>query len=126
MDKAPAIYILASKRNGTLYVGVTSDLIGRVSEHKQGLIDGFTKRYQVHLLVHYEIFDDMEQAIGREKQIKKWPRVRKLALIEAGNPTWRDLCWEMSGLVRGWSRVRTSRSPYIVRRHRTPGTGDHG
>ena len=99
MEKEPAIYILASRRNGTLYVGVTSDLVGRISEHKQDLIDGFTKRYKVHLLVHYEIFDDMGTAIRREKQLKKWPRARKIALIEARNPAWTDLYWEMSGLA---------------------------
>ena len=98
MEKEPAIYILASRRNGTLYVGVTSDLVGRISEHKQDLIEGFTKRYGVHRLVHFEVFDDMETAIRREKQVKKWPRARKLALIEASNPEWRDLYWDMSGL----------------------------
>jgi putative endonuclease len=98
MEKNPAIYILASRRNGTLYIGVTSDLIARISEHKQDLIDGFTKRYGVHTLVHFETFDDMDAAIRREKQLKKWPRARKLALIEASNPEWRDLYWELSGL----------------------------
>ena len=101
MEKEPAVYILASRRNGTLYVGVTSDLVGRISEHKQSLIDGFTKRYGVHTLVHFEIFDEMEAAIRREKQLKKWPRARKLALIEVANPTWRDLYWEASGLNSG-------------------------
>ena len=72
--------------------------MGRISEHKQDLIEGFTKRYGVHRLVHFEVFDDMETAIRREKQVKKWPRARKLALIEASNPEWRDLYWDMSGL----------------------------
>jgi len=89
--KRPAIYILASKRNGTLYIGVTSDLPGRVSIHKQDLVDGFTKRYGVHTLVYYELFDTMPDAIAREKQLKKFSRARKIALIEIGNADWRDL-----------------------------------
>jgi len=74
MDKQPAVYILASKRNGTLYVGVTSDLIKRVWEHKNDLAEGFTKKYGVHSLVYFEQCDDMITAIGREKQLKKWNR----------------------------------------------------
>ena len=87
----PAVYILASKRNGTLYVGVTGDLAARVSIHQQDLADGFTKRHGVHMLVHYEHFDAMADAIAREKQLKKFLRAEKLALIEANNPHWRDL-----------------------------------
>lgn len=89
--KRPAIYIMASRRNGTLYIGVTSDLPGRVSVHKQDLVDGFTKRYAVHSLVYYELFDTMAEAIAREKQLKKFSRTRKIALIEAGNANWLDL-----------------------------------
>jgi putative endonuclease len=87
----PAVYILASKRNGTLYIGVTSDLAGRVSIHKQDLVAGFTSRYGVHSLVWYELHETMPQAIGREKQLKKLRRAEKIALIEAMNADWRDL-----------------------------------
>ena len=81
----------ASSRRGTLYIGVTSDLVKRVYEHKQDLVEGFTKRYRVHTLVYYELFEDMSQAIGREKQLKKWQRAWKIELIERMNPEWRDL-----------------------------------
>ena len=87
----PAVYILASRRNGTLYIGVTGDLASRVSIHQQDLVDGFTRRYGVHILVHYEHFDTMPEAIAREKQLKKLLRSAKLALIETDNPGWRDL-----------------------------------
>ncbi len=89
--KQPAVYILASQRNGTLYVGVTSHLIQRVWQHKNDVIAGFTQQYQVHDLVHYELFDGMPYAIAREKQLKKWNREWKLKLIETGNPAWHDL-----------------------------------
>ena len=91
-NKRPAIavYILASKRNGTLYTGVTSDLVKRVWEHKQRLAEGFTKKYGVHHLVYYELHADIESAIIREKQIKKWKRQWKLNLIEKENPEWND------------------------------------
>jgi putative endonuclease len=89
----PAVYILASKRNGTLYTGVTGDLIKRTWEHINNLAEGFTKRYEVHILVYYELHTDMYAAINREKQIKKWNRAWKLRLIEAANPDWRDL-WQ--------------------------------
>ena len=85
------VYILASRRNGTLYIGVTSDLIKRVYEHKSDLVDGFTKRYAVHDLVYFETVDDIDSAITREKQIKRWNRVWKVRLIEKLNPHWRDL-----------------------------------
>ena len=85
------VYILCSKRNGTLYVGVTSDLIKRVYEHKNKLVDGFTKKYNVDNLVWYEIHETAETAITREKQIKKWKRDWKLQLIEENNPDWKDL-----------------------------------
>jgi putative endonuclease len=91
MNKQPCVYLLASRRNGTLYVGVTSDLIKRVYEHREGLLDGFTKRYGVHDLVWYEVHKRMESAILREEQLKKWPRVAKIRVIEQGNPGWRDL-----------------------------------
>jgi len=83
MEKQPAIYILASQRNGTLYVGVTSNLVKRVWEHKNDLVDGFSHRYGVHMLVYYEILDTMDAAITREKQIKAGSRAKKLRLIEA-------------------------------------------
>jgi putative endonuclease len=91
--KVPAVYIMASKRNGTLYTGVTSDLVRRVWQHRTGAVGGFTKRYHCELLVWYEIGGDMEGAIHREKQIKAGSRARKLALLEAMNPEWRDL-WD--------------------------------
>ena len=89
--KQPCVYILASRRNGTLYAGVTSDLIQRVWQHKNDLAAGFTKKYRVHTLVWFELHETMESAIVREKAIKEWHRAWKLALIEAMNPQWRDL-----------------------------------
>ncbi len=91
MIKQPAVYILASKRNGTLYSGVTSDLVKRIWEHKNDLVDGFTKQYRVHNLAWYELHADMISAIEREKNIKEWKRQWKLNLIESKNPDWRDL-----------------------------------
>jgi putative endonuclease len=85
------VYILASKRNGTLYIGVTNDLVRRVYEHKADLVPGFTRRYSVHTLVYFEETDDVETAIAREKQMKKWNRAWKVSVIERSNPTWRDL-----------------------------------
>jgi putative endonuclease len=85
------VYILCSKRNGTLYTGVTSDLLKRVYQHKNNLIDGFTKKYSVHFLVWYERHETAESAITREKQIKKWNRKWKLELIDKHNPFWEDL-----------------------------------
>ncbi|MDO8716021.1 MAG: GIY-YIG nuclease family protein [Dehalococcoidales bacterium] len=85
------IYILASKRNGTLYCGVTNDLIRRVYEHKNDMVDGFTKRYNVHSLVWYEECNSVESALEREKDIKRWNRCWKLELIEKTNPSWDDL-----------------------------------
>jgi putative endonuclease len=93
MSKQPAVYILASKRNGTLYIGVTSNLSKRAWEHRNGLIEGFTKRYGVHTLVYYELHGEMASAISREKQMKHWSRAWKLELIEKQNPNWTDL-WE--------------------------------
>jgi putative endonuclease len=91
MNKRPAVYVLASKRNGTLYIGVTSDLIKRVWEHKNDLAAGFTRRYGVHLLVWYELHENMESAIVREKRLKEWQRHWKIELIEDANPEWQDL-----------------------------------
>ena len=93
MSKQPAVYILASKRNGTLYIGVTSDLPKRAWEHKNDVVEGFTKRYRVHRLVYYELHEDMESAIRREKHMKKWNRAWKLELIEKQNPDWSDV-WD--------------------------------
>ncbi len=87
----PCVYILASDRNGTLYTGVTSDLIRRIWEHKNSSAEGFTKKYAVHILVWHEQHETMESAINREKAIKKWERAWKLKLIEEMNPDWRDL-----------------------------------
>ena len=89
--KLPAVYIMASKRNGTLYTGVTSNLVQRAWQHRNGLIDGFSKRYRCKLLVWFERAETMQAAILREKQIKAGSRADKLALIEAMNPAWRDL-----------------------------------
>ena len=85
------VYLLASQRNGTLYVGVTNDLVRRVYEHKNGLADGFTKKYAVHMLVCFEISESIDSAISREKQLKNWRREWKVALIEKANPEWEDL-----------------------------------
>ena len=90
-EKQPAVYILASARNGTLYIGVTSALWNRVATHKDKCVAGFTSRYRVHTLVWYEHHPSMESAIKREKQLKKWNRKWKLELIEIKNPEWKDL-----------------------------------
>jgi len=95
MPKQPCVYILASRRNGTLYVGVTSDLAKRIWEHKSDVVKGFTERYRVHTLVWFEQRDTMESAIAREKAIKEWKRRWKLELIERQNPEWRDLYAEI-------------------------------
>ena len=87
----PAVYILASKRNGTLYVGVTSNLPQRIAQHKAGIVDGFTKKYGVHRLVWYECLPTMLEAIKEKKKLKKWRRAWKIALIEKENPYWNDL-----------------------------------
>ena len=91
MEKQPCVYILASGVNGTLYIGVTSNLVGRVYQHRQGLIAGFTQRYHVQTLVWYEVHEQMESAILREKQLKNWSRTAKKRLIELRNPLWKDL-----------------------------------
>jgi putative endonuclease len=94
-DFAPAVYLLASQRNGTLYIGVTSDLIARLHQHREGLIPGFTRDYGVKRLMWFEMHATMAEAIQREKRIKKWRRAWKLELIEAGNPNWRDLATDL-------------------------------
>ena len=91
MPKQPAIYVLASSRRGTLYTGVTSNLVQRVWQHREHLAEGFTDRYSVTMLVWYELHESMESAIVREKRIKKWNRAWKIQLIEEANPDWRDL-----------------------------------
>jgi putative endonuclease len=85
------VYIMASKRKGVLYIGITNDLIRRVYEHKQGIVKGFTKKYKIDKLVYFEVFSDPEYAIRREKQLKNWHRQWKLNLIERTNPNWNDL-----------------------------------
>ena len=91
MRKQPAVYIMTNKRNGTLYTGVTSNLIQRVYQHRTGAVRSFTKRYECSLLVYYVLYDSMEEAILREKQIKSGSRKKKLYLIESMNPNWQDL-----------------------------------
>jgi len=90
-EKLSYIYIMASGKNGTLYIGITANLQNRVYEHKQKLVEGFTKKYNVDNLVYYEIFRDIREAINREKQLKKWKREWKVKLIEKDNPGWDDL-----------------------------------
>jgi putative endonuclease len=91
MTKTYYVYILASKRNGTLYIGVTNDLERRLYEHKNNLVEGFTNKYNVHHLVYYEDVNDIQSALQREKQLKRWTRKWKIELIEKVNPEWRDL-----------------------------------
>jgi len=91
------VYIISNKRNGTLYIGVTSDLIKRIYQHREGLIDGFTKKYNVKALVYYEQHENAESAITREKQMKEWKRQWKLELIEKTNPEWEDLYDKITG-----------------------------
>ncbi|EIL99370.1 GIY-YIG nuclease family protein [Rhodanobacter thiooxydans] len=101
----PAVYILASQRNGTLYIGVTSNLVQRVWQHREGVVEGFTEKHNVKMLVWYEQHATMESAITREKSLKKWNRVWKLRLIEAANPEWRDL----------WAEIVDAPSADVVR-----------
>ena len=93
----PCVYLLAGQRNGTLYVGVTSDPVKRIWQHKNDLVLGFSRRYATHLLVWYEVHENMESAIVREKRLKDWHRPWKLRLIEKNNPTWRDLYPDIVG-----------------------------
>ena len=92
----PCVYMMASERNGTLYIGVTSDLIARAWQHKNNAVDGFTKKYDVHILVWYEAHQNMESAILKEKALKKWNRIWKLRLIEQMNPEWQDLYHQLT------------------------------
>ena len=92
--KQPVVYILASKPYGTLYIGVTSNLAGRIEAHRNGSVDGFTKQYGVHMLVYFEVHAHMYEAIQREKRLKKWNREWKIRLIEELNPEWKDLARE--------------------------------
>jgi putative endonuclease len=91
MERLPCVYLLASKRNGTLYTGVTSDLVKRVWEHKHHVVEGFTKKYNVNMLVWYEVHETVASAIQREKAIRNWKRSWKINVIEIMNPRWRDL-----------------------------------
>ena len=93
--KEPCVYILASQSRGTLYIGVTSNLMQRLHQHRSGELPGFTSRYAVHRLVRIEQYDDMPTAIGREKQLKRWHRQWKINLVESENPLWRDLAVEL-------------------------------
>jgi putative endonuclease len=95
MQRQPCVYILASRRHGTLYIGVTSDLLGRLHQHRTKATRGFTSRYAVHRLVHYEMAGTMDAAITREKQLKAWKRDWKIALIEEQNPFWEDKAIEL-------------------------------
>ncbi|HLI17712.1 MAG TPA: GIY-YIG nuclease family protein [Rhodanobacteraceae bacterium] len=90
-ERKPCVYMLASKRNGTLYVGVTSDLAKRIWEHRNSVVEVFTKKYRIHVLVWHEVHDTMESAIAREKAIKEWNRAWKIRRIEECNPEWKDL-----------------------------------
>ncbi len=93
--KQPCVYILASKRNGTLYIGATSNIVKRVEQHIEGMVDGFTKRYGVRTLVWFEVHDSMETALACEKALKEWKRAWKIRLIEERNPQWRNLSEEL-------------------------------
>ena len=109
--KQPAVYLLASQRNGTLYVGVTSHLIQRIWQHREGETEGFTRQYGVKTLVWYEQHENMESAIAREKAIKKWNRAWKLALIEKTNPQWLDLWPEITGQAEPRQTFQPNHSP---------------
>jgi putative endonuclease len=115
MDRQPCVYILASRRHGTLYVGVTSDPYARFYLHREGVVRGFTKRYGVKRLVHYEMTESMEAAIAREKQLKSWRREWKIALVEKDNPFWEDRAVEL-----GFEPVKPHPSTL------TPGRRVHG
>ena len=119
--KQPAVYILASQRNGTLYIGVTSDLIRRVWQHKEGLAEGFTKEHGVKMLVWYEQHATMESAIGKEKAMKKWLRAWKLKTIEQTNPEWNDLWPEITGATTTVIPV-----PPVIPCHPRAGGGNAG
>ncbi|MBS0213258.1 MAG: GIY-YIG nuclease family protein [Proteobacteria bacterium] len=110
--KQPAVYILACQKAGTLYIGVTSDLIARTWQHREHVVEGFTARYDVRRLVWYELHETMESAIIREKHLKKWNRAWKIRLIEESNPAWKDLWREITGQEDGVdSRLRGNDEP---------------
>lgn len=94
-NKYSFVYILSSDKNGTLYIGITNNLKRRIYEHKQQTVAGFTKKYEIHHLVYYEVFENIELAISREKQLKKWNRIWKIRLIKEKNPIWKDLYKEI-------------------------------
>ena len=94
-EKLSYIYIMASGKNGTLYIGVTANLQDRINKHKKGLYEGFTKKYDIKSLVYYEVFVDIQEAFTREKQLKKWKRDWKIKLIEKNNPGWKDLTLDL-------------------------------
>ena len=122
MERCPTVYITASQRRGTIYIGVKARPIGRWWEHRNGLVKGFTKRYGVTRLVHVEFFGDMEHAILREKQLKRWHREWKINLIEAANPTWRDLA-----LDYGFEPLNPRRpSAWMLKRVQHDGSGGGG
>lgn len=99
MSKVFIVYMMANRKNGTLYIGVTSNPVGRVQQHKSDFFNGFTKRYGVHRLVWFEPFEDARAAIQREKRLKEWRRDWKISLIEETNPDWRDLYQELAGML---------------------------
>jgi putative endonuclease len=108
----PCVYILASRRHGTLYIGVTSNLMARLHQHRAGMTGGFTKRHRVHRRVHFEMFETMASAITREKQLKAWRRDWKIALIERENPFWED-----RGITLGFTPLASSRMDADFRQH---------
>ena len=112
MERLPCVYILASRRHGTLYIGVTSDLMGRLHQHRTKAIRGFTSRYAVMRLVHFEVADTMQSAIAREKQLKAWKRDWKIALIEKDNPLWEDRAIDL-----GFGPVESHQSTKVMSRN---------
>lgn len=108
-ERQPCVYILASGHYGTLYIGVTSNLMARLWQHRNNALPGFTARYDVHRLVHFELFGDMERAIAREKQLKRWHRQWKINLINAENPEWRDLAVALGLPPIGQSKTKDGR-----------------
>lgn len=113
MERQPCVYILASGRHGTIYIGVTSDPAKRIHQHRSGEVAGFTSRYDIKRLVHFEMFEDMLAAITREKQLKAWRRDWKVALIERGNPFWEDrsIEWGFEPLPAREARAPSVTSP---------------
>jgi putative endonuclease len=110
------VYILATRRNGTLYVGATSNLVTRVAQHRANEVPGYTMRYRVHRLVHVEAYADIRDAVARERRLKKWRRVWKLALIEALNPDWVDL-WPRLGYAHNWEASTWHPPPEPLQKH---------